>query len=60
MEAEMDNKKGKNIAMFTPQIPAMGFLRVRQIIGDNQRGIVGIIPISRSGWYQGVRDGVDF
>jgi predicted DNA-binding transcriptional regulator AlpA len=39
------------------QIPAVGFLRVRQIIGDNERGIVGIIPVSRSGWYQGVRDG---
>jgi predicted DNA-binding transcriptional regulator AlpA len=39
------------------QIPAVGFLRMRQIIGDKERGIIGIIPVSRSGWYQGVRDG---
>lgn len=42
-----------------PVSPAVdGFLRVNQIIGDPKRGIPGIIPISRSSWWQGVARGV--
>ena len=31
--------------------------RLREIIGDPARGIPGILPISRSAWYKGIKDG---
>jgi prophage regulatory protein len=40
-----------------PVIPAEGFVRVRQLIGDRRLGIVPILPISRSGMYAAIRDG---
>jgi prophage regulatory protein len=40
-----------------PQIQNHGFLRLYQIIGDTRRGIVPIIPVSRSSWWQGIREG---
>lgn len=40
-----------------PSIPAVGFLRLPQIIGDRKAGIPAIIPVSRSHWWQGIRDG---
>jgi prophage regulatory protein len=39
-------------------IPETGYLRVWQIIGDRRRGLPAIYPVSRSTWYQGVRDGI--
>lgn len=39
------------------QIPETGFLRIKQIIGDPQNGIPAIVPISRSSWWAGVKDG---
>ncbi len=33
------------------------FYRLKDIIGDRKNGIPGIIPVSRSVWYQGVKDG---
>lgn len=33
------------------------FYRLRDIIGDRKRGILGIVPISRAAWYAGVKDG---
>ncbi len=41
------------------QLPAIGFLRLSQIIGDRKADppIPAIIPVSRSSWWQGVRDG---
>jgi predicted DNA-binding transcriptional regulator AlpA len=36
-------------------IPAAGFLRLRQIIGDDNTP--AIIPIKKSSWWQGVKDG---
>jgi predicted DNA-binding transcriptional regulator AlpA len=38
-------------------LPETGFLRLPQIIGDQKAGIPPIIPISRSSWWSGVRDG---
>jgi predicted DNA-binding transcriptional regulator AlpA len=38
-------------------LPPTGFLRLKQIIGDRKAGIPAIFPISRSGWYQGVKEG---
>jgi predicted DNA-binding transcriptional regulator AlpA len=39
------------------QLPETGFLRLRQIIGDAKRGIVPLIPVSKSVWWQGCRTG---
>jgi len=39
------------------RIPEEGFLRLPQIIGDRKRGIPPIFPVSRSTWWQGVKDG---
>jgi len=33
------------------------FLRINQIIGDKDRGITPIIPISKSSWWDGVKTG---
>jgi prophage regulatory protein len=40
-------------------LPAEGFLRLRQIIGDKKANppIPPIIPVSRASWYEGVKDG---
>ena len=42
------------------QLPTTGFLRLRQIIGDKKANppIIGLIPISRSTWYSGVKAGI--
>jgi predicted DNA-binding transcriptional regulator AlpA len=39
------------------QIPEAGFLRVKQIIGDSKRGLPPLVPVSRTTWWQGVKDG---
>jgi prophage regulatory protein len=36
----------------TKHLPAEGFVRLRDIIGPT-----GLIPVSRSSWYAGVKDG---
>lgn len=33
------------------------FYRLRDIVGDRKKGISGIIPVSRSAWYAGIKDG---
>lgn len=38
-------------------LPATGYLRLRQIIGDHDAGLLPIIPVSKSTWWQGVKDG---
>lgn len=40
-------------------LPKVGYLRLPQIIGDPSRDppIPPIMPVSRSTWWQGVRDG---
>lgn len=37
------------------QLPAEGFLRLNQIIGS--KGTTPIIPVSRSTWWAGVKEG---
>ena len=32
-------------------------LKLRQIICDPKKGIAPLIPVSRSGWYQGIKEG---
>ena len=39
------------------KLPALGFVRLRDIIGDRKAGIAPIIPVSRSVWYERVRAG---
>ena len=43
----------------THTFPHIGFLRLRQIIGDLQSNppIAPIIPVSRSTWWAGVKSG---
>lgn len=45
--------------MMIEQIPATGFLRDRQIVGDPKADppIPAILPIGRSTWWAGVRSG---
>ena len=40
-------------------LPQTGYLRLPQIIGDQEATppIPAIIPVSRSAWWQGVKDG---
>ncbi len=38
-------------------LPETGFLRLPQIIGNPQKGIPPIIPVSRSTWWAGVKSG---
>jgi prophage regulatory protein len=39
------------------QLPAIGYVKLRDIIGDRRRGISGVYPVSRSTWYAGVAAG---
>ena len=39
------------------QLPETGFLRLSQIIGNPDKGIPPIIPVKKSTWWQGVKDG---
>lgn len=38
-------------------LPATGFVREKQIIGDKKKGIIGPIPVSRSNWWAGCASG---
>lgn len=38
-------------------LPDTGFVRLSQILGDKDKGIPPIIPISRSTWWAGVKSG---
>lgn len=41
------------------QLPATGFLRIKQIVGDPKADppIPAVIPVSKSTWWAGVRSG---
>lgn len=39
------------------EIPAEGFLRLKQIIGDRKTGASAIIPVSATTWWEGCRTG---
>jgi len=38
-------------------LPDTGFVRVLKILGDPRKGIPPVIPVSKSAWWQGVKDG---
>ena len=39
-------------------LPQTGFLKIHHIIGDAKKGILGIYPVSRTGWYEGIKKGI--
>ena len=39
------------------QLPETGFLRLKQIIGDPKTGAPPIIPIKKTAWWSGVKQG---
>jgi predicted DNA-binding transcriptional regulator AlpA len=39
-------------------LPQTGFLRIHHIVGDAKKGIIGIFPVSRSSWYEGIKKGI--
>lgn len=48
------------LARHTPTtLPTTGFLRLKQIIGDPKANppVIGLIPVSKSTWWDGVRTG---
>jgi prophage regulatory protein len=40
------------------QLPQTGFLRLKQIIGDKKSDTPALIPVSRSAWWLGIRNGI--
>jgi prophage regulatory protein len=40
-----------------PVLPEEGYVRISQLLGCRRRGIVPILPLSRSGLYAWIRDG---
>lgn len=38
-------------------LPAEGFVRLKQIIGDPRKGIPAVIPVSAATWFRGVESG---
>lgn len=38
-------------------LPATGYLRLNQIVGDKKAGIAPIFPVSKSTWWAGVKSG---
>ena len=42
---------------FIPVLPSEGFVDTKQIIGDRQNHIPGVLPISPSTWYEGIKSG---
>lgn len=38
-------------------VPHTGFLRLSQIIGSRKRNLPPLIPVGKSTWWAGVRDG---
>lgn len=43
--------------MITNRLPETGFIRLKQIIGDNKNNIPALLPISRSTFLSGVKSG---
>lgn len=38
-------------------LPETGLVRLSQIVGDKEKGIAPIIPVSKSAWWAGVKSG---
>jgi len=44
--------------MSQQQISTLGYLRLNQIIGDKKLNIPPIIPVCRTTWFRGIKDGL--
>lgn len=54
----MSSKKHTGGASAAPHtLPATGFLRLQQIVGDRKAGTPPIIPVCKSTWWDGVKSG---
>jgi len=42
---------------FIPVLPSEGLCDVKQIIGDKRNGTPGVLPVSFSTWYEGIKTG---
>lgn len=40
------------------KLPESGFIKIQQIIGDKKRDIPALIPIGRTSWYAGIKNGI--
>ena len=43
--------------MQTQVIPSTGYLRIDSILGNKRKGIPALLPMCRSTWYAGIREG---
>ena len=44
-------------AVVSTTLPATGYLRQRQILGDRRTGLAPLIPVSPATWWAGVKSG---
>ena len=47
----------KQIRVSAGALPETGYVRIWQIVGDKRKGVEPYIPITRSSWYAGIKDG---
>ena len=57
MKAASSNQSN-SIPAAAPVLPAEGFVRAEQIANNPKKGTYGIIPISLSSWWEGVKAGI--
>ncbi len=38
-------------------LPATGFIRLKIIVGDRRTGVLGVLPVGTTTWWNGVRSG---
>ena len=43
--------------MNSSSLTNVGFLRLPQILGDPQKGVLPLIPVSKTTWYAGIQEG---
>jgi predicted DNA-binding transcriptional regulator AlpA len=55
--ARANTTKRSRRRSYAATLPESGFLRLPQIIGDAELGLPAIIPVSKSTWWQGVKEG---
>ena len=43
--------------IFVPVLPSEGFVDAKRILGDKQKNIPGVLPVSYSTFYEGLKTG---
>lgn len=51
------NKNAAGATAAAHTLPATGFLRLQQIVGDRKAGTPPLIPVCKSTWWDGVKSG---